>query len=93
MCATPVVDEAVLSIYRLAWRKSTAHTRVGPSTPTETSAMLSTKQTLGLRHRSGSGSASGCGATPNPGPEVRGSPSVWYFACPIAFSRLASVSA
>jgi hypothetical protein len=32
-------------------------------------------------------------ATPNPGPEVRGSPSVWYFGWPIAFSRLASVAA
>ena len=29
----------------------------------------------------------------NPGPLVRGSPSFWYFACPIARSRLASVSA
>jgi hypothetical protein len=38
--------------------------------------MLSTKKTLGLRHRSGSVSAPGCKATAKPGPEVRGSPSV-----------------
>ena len=30
---------------------------------------------------------------PNPGPLVRGSPSVWYFAEPIALSRRARVSA
>ncbi len=57
------------------------------------SAMLSTKQTLGLRQRSGSVRTSSCNATPNPGPDVRGSPSVWYFAWPIAFSRLARVRA
>jgi len=45
-------------------------------TPTERSDMELTKQTLGLRQRSGSRRASGCSATPNPGPEVRGSPSV-----------------
>jgi len=47
----------------------------------------------GVRHRSGSVSASSCMVTPNPGPLVRGSPSRWYLAWPIAFSRFASVSA
>jgi hypothetical protein len=56
-------------------------------------AMLSTKTFLGLRQRSGSSSASGCNVTPNPGPDVRGSPSVWYFDCPMALSRPASVRA
>ena len=55
--------------------------------------MLSTKTFRGLRHLSGSSSASGWSVTPNPGPEVRGSPSVWYFGWPIAFSRLANVRA
>jgi len=43
------------------------------------SERLSTNTTLGLRHRSGSASTASCMATLNPGPEVRGSPSVWYF--------------
>jgi hypothetical protein len=30
---------------------------------------------------------------PKPGPLVRGSPSFWYFADPMAFSRLASDNA
>jgi len=47
----------------------------------------------GFRHRNGSAEASSCTVTPNPGPLVRGSPSRWYFAWPIAFSRFASRSA
>src|SRR5487761_597674 len=58
-----------------------------------TSLMLFTKTLRGVRHRSGSSSTSTCIVMPNPGPLVRGSPSCWYFAWPIAFSRLASVSA
>ncbi len=74
----------------------TAHTCARKSAGTlacMTSAMLSTNTTLGLRHLSGLVSTSSCMATPNPGPLVRGSPSVWYFAWPIAFSRPASVRA
>src|SRR5437764_610767 len=41
----------------------------------------------------GTRSASGCTVRPKPGPEVRGSPSFWYFADPMALSRFASVSA
>jgi hypothetical protein len=62
-------------------------------TPTERSAMLSTNSSLGLRHLSGSASASSCMATADPGPEVRGSPPVWYLAWPIAFGRAASARA
>jgi hypothetical protein len=58
-----------------------------------TSLMLFTNTLRGFRHRSGSDSTSACIVTPNPGPLVRESPSRWYFAWPIAFSRLASVSA
>jgi hypothetical protein len=45
------------------------------------------------RHRSGSNKASSCTVTPKPGPPVRGSPSRWYFAWPIALSRFAKVNA
>jgi hypothetical protein len=58
-----------------------------------TSDMLLTNTRRGVRHPSGSLIASSWTATPNPGPLVRGSPSRWYFADPIALSRLASVSA
>jgi hypothetical protein len=54
--AAPTSDEAVHSL---------AH---APPTPTERSAMLSTKTFRGLRQRSGSGSTAGWTATPNPGP-------------------------
>jgi hypothetical protein len=47
----------------------------------------------GSRHRNGKSSVSECTATPKPGPDVRGSPSVWYFALPIAFNRFAKVNA
>lgn len=47
----------------------------------------------GLRHLSGSVRTSSCRATPNPGPDVRGSPSVWYRGEPIALSRFAIVRA
>jgi hypothetical protein len=36
-----------------------------------------TNTTRGLRHRSGSSSLSSCSVSPNPGPDVRGSPSRW----------------
>jgi hypothetical protein len=47
----------------------------------------------GCRQRIGRASVSGCTATPKPGPEVRGSPSAWYFALPIAFNRFAKINA
>jgi hypothetical protein len=52
-----------------------------------------TNTSRGLRHRKGSSRTSGCMAMPKPGPLVRGSPSVWYFAEPIALRRLAMPSA
>jgi hypothetical protein len=52
-----------------------------------------TNTSRGCRQQSGSASAWGWVATPKPGPEVGGRPSVWYLAWPIAFSRLARVSA
>jgi hypothetical protein len=58
-----------------------------------TSDMLLTNTVRGWRQASGSASASGCMVAPNPGPEVRGSPSFWYLGWPIAFSRRARVSA
>jgi hypothetical protein len=57
------------------------------------SLMLLTKTSRGVRQVYGSSSASGWTVIPKPGPDVRGSPSCWYFSAPIAFSRLASVSA
>jgi hypothetical protein len=47
----------------------------------------------GRRQRKGSSSVLGWVATPKPGPEVGRRPSVWYLAWPIAFSRLARLSA
>jgi hypothetical protein len=41
----------------------------------------------------GTDNAAGCTVTANPGPELRGSPSRWYLADPIAFNRFASLSA
>jgi len=52
-----------------------------------------TKIIRGAAHRRGTSSAAGCTVSPNPGPEVRGSPSRWYFADPIALSRPANVNA
>src|SRR6266568_1378865 len=48
---------------------------------------------LGSRHRRGMLSASGCTVAANPGPDVRGSPSFWYFGWPIALSRRAMARA
>ena len=47
----------------------------------------------GVRHRSGSVKADGCMVTANPGPDVLGSPSFWYFCAPMAFKRLERVRA
>jgi hypothetical protein len=52
-----------------------------------------TNTRLGLRHSSGMLSAPGWAVRAKPGPEVRGSPSFWYFAEPMALSRLAIVRA
>jgi hypothetical protein len=57
------------------------------------SLVLFTKTLRGVRHRNGFSSASACIVTPNPGPLVCGSPLCRYFAWPVAFTRLASVSA
>ena len=57
------------------------------------SDMLFTNTVRGVRHRFGRLSAPGWTAKPKPGPLVRGSPSCWYFGLPMAFNRLASVSA
>ncbi|SIN29052.1 Uncharacterised protein [Mycobacteroides abscessus subsp. abscessus] len=57
------------------------------------SAIEFTNTTRELRHRRGSSNACGCTVTPKPGPDVRGSPSVWYFSEPIALSRFARVIA
>jgi hypothetical protein len=57
------------------------------------SDMLFTNTLRGVRQRSGSVIASSWTVTPKPGPDVRGSPSFWYFAEPMAFNRLASFSA
>ena len=57
------------------------------------SLMLLTNTSRGVRQVYGSCSASGWMVIPKPGPEVRGSPSCWYLAAPMALSRLASVSA
>jgi hypothetical protein len=46
-----------------------------------------------VRQCNGSVNASSWNVTPKPGPDVRGSPSFWYFADPIAVNRLARVSA
>ncbi|GGU11136.1 hypothetical protein GCM10010272_65260 [Streptomyces lateritius] len=52
-----------------------------------------TNTVRGLFHPYGTSRASGCRVTSNPGPDVRGSPSFWYFAAPIAFNRFAKVRA
>ena len=57
------------------------------------SLMLLTKTSLGVRHVYGKSRASGWTVIPKPGPDVRGSPSFWYFSAPMAFSRLASANA
>jgi hypothetical protein len=62
-------------------------------TPTERSLMESTNTSRGVRHVYGKTSASGCTVIPKPGPEVRASPSFWYFGAPMAFRRLARVNA
>jgi hypothetical protein len=55
--------------------------------------MLFTNTSRGERQRNGSIRARSCSVTPKPGPLVRGSPSRWYFGCPIRFSRTARSSA
>ncbi len=62
---------------------------LGPSTPTERSLIELTNTRSGCRHRSGTVSVSGWIVSANPGPLVRGSPSCWYLAWPIALRRLA----
>ena len=57
------------------------------------SDMLLTNTFRGVRHFNGSSMTVGCTITPNPGPLVRGSPSTWYLADPIALSRLAKANA
>jgi hypothetical protein len=57
------------------------------------SLMLLTKTSLGVRQVYGKSRASEWTVIPKPGPDVRGSPSFWYFSAPIAFSRLARVKA
>ena len=52
-----------------------------------------TKTVLGAAHRFGRSRASGWRVRPKPGPEVRGSPSRWYFGMPMAFSRFDRVRA
>ena len=55
--------------------------------------MESTNTSRGVRHVCGKTSASGCTVIPKPGPEVRASPSFWYFGAPMALRRLARVNA
>jgi hypothetical protein len=45
------------------------------------------------RHRRGTFNAARCTVSPKPGPDVRGSPSRWYFADPIACNRAANANA
>ena len=52
-----------------------------------------TNTTRGAFHERGWPRAFGWRVTPNPGPDVTGFPSFWYFSAPIALSRLAKVSA
>jgi hypothetical protein len=52
-----------------------------------------TNTSRGLRQPSGAQVTSGWTVRANSGPLVMGSPSVWYFDWPIAFSRSASRSA
>jgi hypothetical protein len=57
---------------------------------TERSLIELTNTIRGSRYRNGRLRSPSWRETPKPGPEVRGSPSVWYFADPIAFRRFAS---
>ena len=57
------------------------------------SLMEFTNTTRGAFHERGWPRAFGWRVTPNPGPDVTGFPSFWYFSAPIALSRLAKVSA
>jgi len=73
-----------------------SNTRCTNSTGTRAwnrSLMLLTKIRSGWCKPCGVVRVSGCSVSPNPGPEVRGSPSTWYFADPIALSRRAIVRA
>jgi len=82
-----------LTVTTLTSGNATHGGALASSTPTETSFIEFTNTLRGVRHRSGTASVSACTVTPNPGPLVRGSPSRWYLGWPIAFSRLAIVSA
>jgi hypothetical protein len=53
------------------------------------SLMLLTNTVLGVRQVYGSRNALLWIVTPKPGPDVLGSPSVWYLAAPMALRRLA----
>jgi hypothetical protein len=55
--------------------------------------MLLTKTSLAVRQAYGKSRASEWTVIPKPGPDVRGSPSFWYFTASMAFSRLARVKA
>jgi len=57
------------------------------------SLMELTKTIRGVRHFNGWSSELGCMVTAKPGPDVRGSPSFWYFSAPIAFRRFDRVRA
>ncbi len=59
----------------------------------EKSDMLFTNTIRRPDQEYGNRKASGWIVKPNPGPDVRGSPSFWYLAWPIALSRFASASA
>jgi len=63
------------------------------TSPRERSDIESTNTSRGSRQLPGMCKAFGCTVTANPGPDVRGSPSCWYFGWPIAFRRPASASA
>jgi hypothetical protein len=74
----------------------TANTRARNSRGTRAwnkSLIEFTKMRRGFFQRSGSVRASGWTVRPKPGPEVRGSPSFWYLACPMPLRRLAMVRA
>ena len=74
----------------------TANTRATNSAGTRAwnrSDIELTNTTRGSRHRNGAASVASWVVTPNPGPDVRGSPSFWYFADPMLLSRFANVRA
>jgi hypothetical protein len=92
-CRPPVADGTARRSLRPTWRNATPYRGFQKPTPTERSLIELTKITHGRRQRLGSSSSVGGMVTPKPGPLVRGSPSCWYLAWPIAFSRAASARA